>query len=112
MTNSKAARGAQVWQTKWTFVPTMNQHADMRKHLCVVLKVEGDVVTLMPTSTKPVEGRTNQRSIGWGGCQVYAATNRVFTVDSSEWVGLPSADALHQPDKEVRAYLKQELRRV
>ena len=112
MTKRTNARGPQMWEAKWFFVPTMNQHADARKHLCVAVKVEDDTVTLMPTSTKSVDSRSNQRSILWGGVQVFAATNRVFTVNRSEWTCLETADAMQQPSKEVRSYIKQELRRA
>ena len=107
-----ATRRAQPWIAKWAFVPSMNHHQDMRRHLCVAVRVEGDTVTLMPTSTKPVAGRSGQRPVLWGGAQVFAATNRVFTMDLTEWLSTETADARHQPDAEVRAYLKQEARRA
>ncbi len=101
-----------IWQAKWAFIPTMDQHADRRSHLCVAVADDGDTVTVLPTSTKPVNGRPNQRPILWGGVEVYPATNRVFTMPRSEWVGLHIAEAHHQPDKATRGFLKQELCRA
>ena len=112
MTKKSTTTRPQVWEAKWAFVPTMNQHADMRKHLCVAVRIEGETVTLLPTSTKPVQGRSGQRSILWGGAEVFAATNRVFTMNLAEWIGTARSDAKHQPDKEVRTYLKQEMHRA
>jgi hypothetical protein len=112
MTKTAAARTAQVWETKWAFVPTMNHNQDARLHLCVVVRIEDGIATILPTSTKRVEDRPSQRPILWGGAEVYPATNRVFTMPVGEWVGLAKAEARHQPDREVRGFLKQELSRA
>jgi hypothetical protein len=112
MTITKRDPRPRPWEAKWAFIPSMNQHHDDRAHLCVAVKVEGDTVTVLPTSTKPVNGRPNQRPIRWGGTQVYPATNRVFTIPLWEWASFCPADAHHQPDREVRGYLKQELCRA
>lgn len=101
-----------TWQAKWAFIPTMNQHADRRSHLCVAVAESEDTITVLPTSTKPVNGRPNQRPVRWGGVEVYPATNRVFTISRSEWTRLPLAEAHHQPDKTTRGFLKQELCRA
>jgi hypothetical protein len=112
MTQSPSARRPQIWEAKWVFVGSMNQHRDSRPHLCVAIASDGDAVTLLPTSTKPVTGRPNQRPVRWGGAEVYPATNRVFTVPIEEWLVLRPAEVRHQPDREIRGFLKQELHRA
>lgn len=113
MAKTAAARTAQIiWEAKWAFVPSMDHHRDARRHLCVVVRVEDGIATVLPTSTKPVQGRTGQRPIRWGGAEVYPATNRIFTMPVGEWASLAKAEARHQPDREVRGYLKQELSRA
>lgn len=113
MAKTAAARTAQVvWEAKWAYVPTMDHHRDARKHLCVLVRVEDGIATILPTSTKRVEDRPTQRPVLWGGVEVYPATNRIFEMPVGEWVGLAKAEARHQPDKAVRGYLKQELNRA
>jgi hypothetical protein len=112
MAKKTTARGPQVWETKWVQVQSMDHNHDNRKHLCVVVAVEGDTLTLLPTSTKPVEDRPNQRPVLWGGVEVYAATNRIYSMTVAEWNSFRKAEARYQTDKEVRGYLKQELARA
>ena len=112
MAKKAANRRPQPWEAKWAFIGTMNHHQDARKHLCVAVRIDGDTVTVLPTSTKPVEGRPGQRPILWGGAQVFPATNRIYQMPLGEWVALQKAEAKHQPDAEVRGYLKQELHRA
>jgi len=112
MAKKANARGPQMWEAKWVQVQSMDQHRDARKHLCVAIAITADTVTVLPTSTKPVEARPNQRPVLWGGVEVYPATNRVYTMPASEWVGSRLAEAQHQPDREIRGFLKQELCRA
>ena len=109
---AKAAnRALQPWEAKWVVVPTMNHNRDSRLHLCVSVKIADGIVFILPTSTKPVEGRTGQRPVRWGGVELYPATNRVFTMPTEDWVVLERADAHRQPDRELKSFLKQELNR-
>ena len=112
MAKNTAARGPQIWEAKWVQVQSMDQHRDARKHLCVAIAVDDNTVTILPTSTKPVEARPNQRPILWGGVEVYPATNRIYAITTAEWFAARPADAHHQPDRETRGFLKQELRRA
>lgn len=109
---ARTTSGPQMWEAKWVQVPSMDHRRDARKHLCVVIAVDGDTVTLLPTSTKPVNSRPGQRPVLLGGVEVYPATNRVYTVTAIEWVNAALADAHHQPDRSVRGFLKQELCRA